>query len=267
MFLTLLLVQHALPVLDPHARDREAGPAGVGAQHAVPPPRAPRLQPEVHRPELRGHASSSGTACSAPSSRGERSPCTASRSRCGAGTRSGRTCTTGWSSFGQARRSSRWADRLRVFAAAARLAAGRAGRLPGPARDRPRQPAQVRHPHRDRALRVRVAAVHGRARLLVPVLLFNQNRWSFGPLTAGTLAIVWSLVGLGALLEGRRWALVAEVARVAVLATSGAALLAQSGRLSWAAVAATLGVACGAWLLWYRGARTAPDPAEQVQTA
>ena len=99
------------------------------------------------------------------------------------------------------------------------------------------------------------------------VLLFNQNRWSGIVLAAGTAAILWSLMGLGALLEGRRWALVAEVARVAVLAPSSAALLAQSGRPSWAALAAVLGVACGAWLLWYRSARTVHGPADQAQAA
>jgi sterol desaturase/sphingolipid hydroxylase (fatty acid hydroxylase superfamily) len=99
------------------------------------------------------------------------------------------------------------------------------------------------------------------------VLLFNQNRWSYAVLGAGTLAVVWSLVGLGALLEGRRWALVAEVARVAVLATSCTALLAQAGRPSWAALAAMLGAVCGAWLLWYRSARPVAGPADQAQAA
>jgi hypothetical protein len=79
--------------------------------------------------------------------------------------------------------------------------------------------------------------------------------------------VVWSLLGLGALLEGRRWAVVAEVARVAVLALAGAAVLAPGGRIGRAALAAAVGIASGAWLLWHRGSRTAAEPAEQVQTA
>ena len=40
-----------------HTRDdQDAGPAGMGAQHAVAPPRAPRPQPQVPGQELRGHA-------------------------------------------------------------------------------------------------------------------------------------------------------------------------------------------------------------------
>jgi len=167
--------------------------------------------------------------------------------------------------FDKARRSTRWADRLRVFTARPGWQPEELGGYQAP-------------PEIDRASQrkfdPRVAAGLSAYALLQfvvvlvfsSVLLFNQNRWSWAVLTAGTLAVVWSLMGLGALLEGRRWALVAEVARVAVLATSGAALLASGGRASWAAAVATVGVACGAWLLWYRSARPVAA-ANEAQTA
>ena len=58
-----------LPVLDPHRAGRKARAAGVGPQHALAPPRAPRHQPALPRQQLRRRPSSSGTASSAPSRR------------------------------------------------------------------------------------------------------------------------------------------------------------------------------------------------------
>jgi len=168
--------------------------------------------------------------------------------------------------FDKARRSSRWGDRLRVFAARPGWQPAELGGYQAP-------------PEIDRASQrkfdPRVAAGLSFYALLqfiavlvfASVLLFNQDRWNGLPLAAGTTAIVWSLVGLGALLEGKRWAVVAEAARVAVLAACAAALLAPGGRTAWAALAVTLGVGCGGWLLWYRRARTTTDTPEQVQTA
>ena len=53
----LLLAEPALPVLDPHARGRAAGGGGgVGAEHPLAPPRAPRPQPEVPGPQPRRRA-------------------------------------------------------------------------------------------------------------------------------------------------------------------------------------------------------------------
>jgi hypothetical protein len=49
-------------------------------------------------------------------------------------------------------------------------------------------------------------------------LLFRQESLSRPVLVAGTLLVVWSLVVVGGLLEGRRWAFPIEVARLATLA-------------------------------------------------
>ena len=67
--------QPHLPVLDPHRAHRPAAaPDRVRLQHAVAPPRPPRRQRAVPRPQLRAASSSSGTACSARS-RARRSAC------------------------------------------------------------------------------------------------------------------------------------------------------------------------------------------------
>ena len=167
--------------------------------------------------------------------------------------------------FDKARRSTRWSDRLRVFTARPGWQPEELGGYqPPPEIDR----ASQRKFDTPIAPGLSLYALLQFIVVLVftSALLFNQNRWSYAVLCGGALAVVWSLVGLGALLEGRRWALIAEVARVAVLATSGTAVLAQGGRMSWAALSAVAGVVCGAWLLWYRGAR--PEAAaEEAQTA
>lgn len=45
--------EHPLPILDPHPAGRAAWSPGSGAQHALPRPRAPPDQPQVHRPQPR----------------------------------------------------------------------------------------------------------------------------------------------------------------------------------------------------------------------
>ena len=47
--------QPHLPVLDPHRGDRPDRAGGAGAQLAVPPPRPPRVEPPVPRPQPRWH--------------------------------------------------------------------------------------------------------------------------------------------------------------------------------------------------------------------
>ena len=61
----------------------------------VPPPRPPRAQPELHRPQPRRHAHRVGPAVRHVRRRSGTSPSTASRGRSRAGTRSGPTSTTG----------------------------------------------------------------------------------------------------------------------------------------------------------------------------
>ena len=54
--------QPHLPVLDPHGADRSHGAPGVGVQHALPPPGAPRSQRRVPRPQPRRHPDRLGPA-------------------------------------------------------------------------------------------------------------------------------------------------------------------------------------------------------------
>jgi hypothetical protein len=121
-----------------------------------------------------------------------------------------------------ARGSARWSDRLRVLAARPGWRPDELGGFQAP-------PEIDRASQRKFDTRIAVGlsayALLQFIAVLVfsSVMLFNQNRWSWAVLTVGTLAVVWSLMGL-ARCWGRRWALMAEVARVVVLATSGAAL-------------------------------------------
>ena len=94
-------------------------------------------QPEVHRPQPRRHADRLGPAVRHLPARRRTSRSTASRSRSRAGIRSGRTCTTGPSCWDVARRARRPLDKAAGPLEAAGLAAGRPGRLRGPARGRP----------------------------------------------------------------------------------------------------------------------------------
>ena len=55
-------------------RHREAGAARMDLQHAVSPPRAPRPQPEIHRPQPTRARSSCGTGCSGPFQAEEEEP-------------------------------------------------------------------------------------------------------------------------------------------------------------------------------------------------
>jgi sterol desaturase/sphingolipid hydroxylase (fatty acid hydroxylase superfamily) len=166
----------------------------------------------------------------------------------------------------KARRSSRWSDRLRVFAARPGWQPEELGGFQAPPEvDRASQ--RKFDPRVPPGLSVYALLQFVVVLVFSSVLLFNQNRWSGLALALGTLAIVWSLGGLGALLEGRRRALVAEVARVAVLSASAAVVLVAGGRSTWAAPVAAAGLVSALWLLWHRGARPATDPPEQAQTA
>jgi len=79
------------------------------------------------------------------------------------------------------------------------------------------------------------------------VLLFRQETWSLPTLVAGAVATVWSLVGVGALMEGKRWAWAAEVVRVALLGAAAVAALAPSTTV-WAALVGAVSVLLLVWL-------------------
>jgi sterol desaturase/sphingolipid hydroxylase (fatty acid hydroxylase superfamily) len=124
-----------------------------------------------------------------------------------------------------ARRSTRWADRLRLLLARPGWRPEELGGF---------QPA----PPVDRASYVRFETPVSRPRalylllqfLLVLVgsvlLLFAQNRLSLAWLAAGTLLSVWGLVSFAALFERRRWAIAGEAVRVgALLAIAAFALI------------------------------------------
>jgi sterol desaturase/sphingolipid hydroxylase (fatty acid hydroxylase superfamily) len=163
-----------------------------------------------------------------------------------------------------ARRSRGWRDRLRMlWAAPGWRPADQGGFLAPPEIDRATQ--RRFDPPLARGLSLYVLLQFVAVLVFTSVMLFNQKRWSVALLGAGTAAVVWSLVGLGALLEGKRWALAAEVGRVAVLALGASALLWPLGRAPLAALPMTAALACIAWLLWFRSARNGAAPGEQAR--
>jgi hypothetical protein len=166
--------------------------------------------------------------------------------------------------FDTARRSGRWADRLRVLV---ERPGWRPVELGGP--QHPPEIDRASQRKFDPPVASGLAAYALAQFILVlafaSVLLFNQDRWTGPALAAGAAAVVWSLVGLGALLEGRRWSLAAEVARVAVLAAASSAVLIGAGRTGRAALAAAAGIAAAAWLAWHRGARAVHPSTETAQ--
>lgn len=160
--------------------------------------------------------------------------------------------------LGIARRSRRWADRLRVFVKPPGWRPAELGGFePPPPIDRASQ--RKYDPRVPAGLSVYVLLQFLAVLGFVTVLLFNQDEWSRWTTAASTAAAVWSVVGLGALLEGRRWALLAEAGRVVVLAMAATAALAPAGRTGWAALVIVAAVALVAWLARHRQAPT-PQP-------
>jgi sterol desaturase/sphingolipid hydroxylase (fatty acid hydroxylase superfamily) len=157
--------------------------------------------------------------------------------------------------FQTARRSSRWSDRLRVLVARPGWRPDDLGGFQAPP-DIDRASQRKFDPPVASGLSAYALGQFVLVLGFASVLLFNQDRWSGSILAAGTAAVLWSLVSLGALLEGRRWTVAAEIARMALLAPLATAVLTSSGRTGWAALAAAAGIASAAWLLWLRGART-----------
>lgn len=167
--------------------------------------------------------------------------------------------------FQTARGSSRWADRLRVLVARPGWRPEELGGHQAPPEidrftqrkfDPPVAPGLPGY-----ALAQFVVVL-----VFASVLLFNQVRWGAAVLAAGAVAVVWSLVTLGALLEGRKRAMAAESVRVAVLAAIAAVTLMAAGRTAWMAVAVAAGLASAGWLAWLRSARVR-SRAQTAQTA
>lgn len=165
--------------------------------------------------------------------------------------------------LGLARRSARWRDRLRVFV---KPPGWRPEELGGfqaaPEIDRATQ--RKFDPPMPRALAVYALLQFVVVLVFASLLLFKQDAWRWPALVAGTGAIVGSLIGLGALMEGRRWAVHVEATRVAVLGVLAAVSLAPRAR-GWALLAAAAGVAMAAWVLRYRSA--AVEQPARTQTA
>ena len=87
------------------------------------------------------------------------------------------------------------------------------------------------------------------------LLLFGQDSLSMAVKVALALLITWSAANIGAAFDGKRWGLLSELTRLAVLAITGVVLAAASGPQA-IAVAAALGALLfglfASWLLRYR---------------
>jgi hypothetical protein len=96
--------------------------------------------------------------------------------------------------------------------------------------------------------------------LTLPValwLLTAAEHLAVLPLAAGAFYVVLALTNVGGVLEGRRWALTAEQARLGALGSAAVGLLAYNEAPRVVSVAMLLGCAVSALVLWqHRGAFT-----------
>ena len=97
--------------------------------------------------------------------------------------------------------------------------------------------------------------------LSVAVLLLSDSHAPLSEILFPTVFVLWSLGNLGGVLERKRWALAAEVLRLAALPWGVASVVTTSP--SWLPLAAgsAFAVVLAAWLLRYRGEFTASSPA------
>jgi alkylglycerol monooxygenase len=159
----------------------------------------------------------------------------------------------------KARRCPTWADRVRLFVQRPGWQPAALGGFQSPPEiDRASQ-SKFDWPL-PRGLALYVLAQFLGALAFSTLLLFAQADWTRAAVAAGTAIVVWSLVGLGALMEGRRWARVAEAVRVTTLGVGAAVWLAPAGQAAWAAVAAAAALLCVFWLLRYRAPAGEPAP-------
>ena len=117
MFLVMHHAQHALPVLDPHARWSAGSARSSGSSTRRRTTASTTASTRATSTRTTPASSSSGTACSAPSSPRTTSRSTASSSRSAASTRCGRTCTAGCEIAAMARRTRRLRDKLYAWLA------------------------------------------------------------------------------------------------------------------------------------------------------
>ena len=124
---------------------------------------------------------------------------------------------------GRARRAARPSDKIRLFwMPPGWNPADLGGFVPAPEIG----PAPAKHAVAiPRRLQVYVLGQFALLLLATSVFLFNQEQLGPGARAALAAAIVASLIVLGAVLDGRRWALPAEVARVAVGALAAMAAI------------------------------------------
>jgi alkylglycerol monooxygenase len=81
------------------------------------------------------------------------------------------------------------------------------------------------------------------------LLLLRQGAWTLPELLAASALAYAALLTLGGLLDGRRWAVPAEIARLAVTAGAAAAVASGPLRLAAGALSAAIAAALAVWLL------------------
>jgi sterol desaturase/sphingolipid hydroxylase (fatty acid hydroxylase superfamily) len=151
--------------------------------------------------------------------------------------------------FGLARRTQHLSDAIRLFWKPPGWRPADLGGFQKPPEIDPASPPAKFEPHAPRGLGA-YALVQ-----FVPVMVFTAWLLKEAPALPGSvvlvsgLGILVGLASLGALLEGRRWAVPLEVARVGAVATLLGALVGHGAWLLGAPVA----LGCGLWILSYRG--------------
>ncbi len=99
---------------------------------------------------------------------------------------------------------------------------------------------------------------------LTVLLLFGKEKLGIEAQVALALLITWSAANVGASFDGKRWVLISELTRLAVLALAAVALLSAQGAAATAVVAAAAALLFSlfaSWLLRYRGFFLAEVPA------
>jgi alkylglycerol monooxygenase len=151
----------------------------------------------------------------------------------------------GWLELAGRARSLRGLDRLRVLWRAP-------GWTPGGSRGPTEEELEVRPPlpgAASRAVRryvlVQFVPLAGAALLV----LLRQGAWTLPMLAASAALVYATLLTLGGLLDGRRWAVPAELARLAAMAGAAAALAPGPLRPLAGALSAAAAIALALWLL------------------
>ncbi|HEY6002466.1 MAG TPA: sterol desaturase family protein, partial [Anaeromyxobacter sp.] len=151
----------------------------------------------------------------------------------------------GWLGLLERARSLRGLDRLRVL-----------WRSPGFGSSGPPGPTDEELVHRSplpagasRAVRTYVVAQFVPLTGATLLMLVRQGAWTVPELLAASALAYAALLTLGGLLDGSRWAVPAEIARLAVTAVAAAAIASGPLRLATGAASAAIVVALAVWLL------------------